>query len=384
MASIEKRQRGGRASYRVHYRTADKVQRSKSFRLKREADAYLTEVTSSVQTGNYVDPSRGRVTLGTVADDWLATKVSIRPTTRARYESAIEKHVRPKWGTTPVARITHEDLQQWVADLVATGAQPGQVQKVISVTSGMLSKAVRDRRLASNPAHGLDLPSGGVEKRVYLTAAQVDAMAKAAGDGRVVVKVLAYCGLRWSELAGLRVSCVNLERRRLEIVETAVEVNGGRLVYGAPKSGERRSVPVPAFLVDELRTIIDGKVGSDLVFTTRQGNPLRNRNARRSWFNDAAEAIGEPDLTPHSLRHTCASLAVSSGANVLSVARMLGHSDPSVTLRIYADLFDSDLDAVGDALNKLASNQIVSQSLPKAKNRSASGGASSAPKARKR
>jgi integrase len=66
---------------------------------------------------------------------------------------------------------------------------------------------------------------------------------------------------------------------------------------------------------------------------------------------------------PHDLRHTCASLAVSSGANVLAVSRMLGHKDPSITLRIYADLFDSDLDAVAVNLDvKIASSvQSVSK-----------------------
>jgi integrase len=68
-------------------------------------------------------------------------------------------------------------------------------------------------------------------------------------------------------------------------------------------------------------------------------------------------------ITPHDLRHTCASLAVSSGANVLAVSRMLGHKDPSVTLRIYADLFDSDLDAV--AVNLDAKTRIVSKACPK-------------------
>lgn len=57
-----------------------------------------------------------------------------------------------------------------------------------------------------------------------------------------------------------------------------------------------------------------------------------------------AKRVGS--IGPHDLRHTCVSLAVSSGANALAVSRMLGRKDPSVTLRIYADLFDSDLDAV--------------------------------------
>lgn len=69
------------------------------------------------------------------------------------------------------------------------------------------------------------------------------------------------------------------------------------------------------------------------------------------WFNRAVERAKVQTITPHDLRHTCASLAVSSGANVLAVSRMLGDKDPSVTLRIYADLFDSDLDAVGVSLD---------------------------------
>jgi integrase len=64
------------------------------------------------------------------------------------------------------------------------------------------------------------------------------------------------------------------------------------------------------------------------------------------WFNRAVERAEVQAITPHDLRRTCASLAVSSGANVLAVSRMFGHTDPSGTLGIYADLFDSDLDAV--------------------------------------
>lgn len=62
-------------------------------------------------------------------------------------------------------------------------------------------------------------------------------------------------------------------------------------------------------------------------------------------------AAGVQTVTPHDLRHTCASLAVSAGVNVLALARMLGHKDPSVTLRVYADLFDTDLDTVAANLH---------------------------------
>ena len=125
-----------------------------------------------------------------------------------------------------------------------------------------------------------------------------------------------------------------------------------RLVSGTPKSHERRSVPIPRFLADELTIHLAGREPRDLVFTTPTGQPLRNRNARRAWFDRAVAAIGEPDLTPHGLRHTAASLAVSAGANVKAVQRMLGHASAAMTLDRYADLFDDDLDAVAERLRR--------------------------------
>ena len=79
----------------------------------------------------------------------------------------------------------------------------------------------------------------------------------------------------------------------------------------------------------------------------------RNRSARPAWFDVAARAIGEPGLTPRELRHTAASLAIKSGANVKAVQRMLGHATAAMTLDRYADLFDDDLDEVADRLDAL-------------------------------
>jgi integrase len=58
-----------------------------------------------------------------------------------------------------------------------------------------------------------------------------------------------------------------------------------------------------------------------------------------------------PSITPHDLRHTAASLAVSTGANAKALQRMLGHAKASMTLATYADLFDDDLDGVADSLD---------------------------------
>jgi site-specific recombinase XerD len=84
--------------------------------------------------------------------------------------------------------------------------------------------------------------------------------------------------------------------------------------------------------VDELAPALASKDRDDLAFSSPTGGVLRNRNARAIWFDQAAAAIGQPGLTPHELRHTAASLAVSAGANVKAVQRMLGHASTAITL----------------------------------------------------
>jgi integrase len=102
-----------------------------------------------------------------------------------------------------------------------------------------------------------------------------------------------------------------------------------------------------------LLDVVAGKSPDDLVFTTWRGKPLRNENFRRAVFNKAAADAGLEGLTPHELRHTAASLAVSAGANVKAVQRMLGHASAAMTLDVYSGLFDDDLDGVAERMDSL-------------------------------
>ena len=110
---------------------------------------------------------------------------------------------------------------------------------------------------------------------------------------------------------------------------------------------------MPKFLVEMVAAHVAGQDVDDLIFTSPRGGPLRNRNERGRWFDQAAESIGVPELTPHGLRHTAASMAISAGASVLSVQRMLGHSSATVTLDVYSSLFEDDLDEVAERLDRM-------------------------------
>jgi integrase len=167
------------------------------------------------------------------------------------------------------------------------------------------------------------------------------------------VLVLAYGGLRFGELAGLRVRDVNLMRSRLTVARNATEVSG-RVVVDTPKTHRARQVPIPRSLLDGLAEQLAGRGADEPAFPSPDGVLLREGNWRRRCFDPAVVRCGLAPLTPHDLRHTAASLAISAGANVKTVQRMLGHASAAMTLDTYADLFDDDLDAVTGRLDEAA------------------------------
>jgi integrase len=215
----------------------------------------------------------------------------------------------------------------------------------------MLADAVKDRRLASNPATGVRLPRMPKVEDRYLTHGELDALAQRCGPYSTLVLVLGFCGLRWGEAAALRVWRVDLLRGRLEVVEAVTEVNG-RVVFGPPKTHQTRSVPVPAFLREPLARVCEGKPRDALVFTSPRGQVLRVNNFRRRWFDAAAfSTAGVEGLTPHHLRHAAASFAIAAGASVKGVQSMLGHRSATQTLDRYAALFGDELDAVAERID---------------------------------
>ncbi|MEU2203091.1 tyrosine-type recombinase/integrase [Microbacterium oleivorans] len=353
--------------YRVRYRKPDHSQTDKrGFRTKREAELFLASVEIDKARGGYIDPGRARVTIAQWMDIWLASRSDIRATTHARIESIISKHVKPQLGHVALGDLTRLGVQQWASKLPG---EPATVRKIVLVLSGALTLAVEDGRISYNPAASLRLARTVQKRKRYLSHTQVGQLAHAVGEQPhgadlgydILVLVLAYCGLRWGELSGLRVKDVDLERGRLNVAVTVVMVKGYQREE-APKDYEHRSIPVPAFLVPHLARQIAGRKPSDPVFYgQRTGTWLRNAVFRIGWFDDAATSIDLDRLTPHELRHTAASLAISAGANVKAVQRMLGHAKASVTLDVYADLFEEDLDAVAVSLNSAALHTAVGE-----------------------
>ncbi|MEO6885780.1 MAG: site-specific integrase, partial [Jatrophihabitantaceae bacterium] len=254
------------------------------------------------------------------------------------------------WGDAQLSGVTHEGVAAWVAGLERLGLSASSIRQTHRVFSLLLGLAVRDGRLARNPATGVPLPRAVRAEQVHLTHGQVDALANAAGEYRLAVLFLAYTGVRFGEMAALRVRGLDLMRRRAAITESVTEVRG-RAVFSTPKTHQSRSVPIPRFLVDDLAAHVAGKGADDFVFSAPRGGVLRIRNFRRAGFEPAVRAAELGHLTPHALRHTAASLAIAAGANVKVVQTMLGHKSATMTLDLYGHLFADQLDEVADALD---------------------------------
>ncbi len=363
MASVDRRMQKGKLTWLARWRGPDGAAHKKSFTRKVDAERHLTSVEHSKATGAYVAPEAGRLTVGEYAATWLDRQVQLKPSTRATYDVLMRGHVLPTFGAMPLGRIEHSAVTAWVARLSERGLSGSTVRQTHRVLHMILSSAVRDGRLSRNVAAGLSLPRVRQAEKRFLDHGQVVALAEAAGEYGVVVRTLAYCGLRFGELAALRVSSLDLLRRRLTVRESASEVNG-QMVFGTPKSHLVRSVPLPRSLVDELAALCVGKAADDLLFTAPGGGVLWLRNFRRRVFDPAAQSAGLAGLTVHELRHTAASLAVSAGANVKSVQRMLGHASAAMTLDVYSGLFDDDLDAVADRMDAAAAKAVVPSVCP--------------------
>jgi len=364
MATIEKYETStGAAFYAVRYRTPDRrTTRKRGFKTKRDAQAWADQLEVDKRQGVYVAPAAGRITLGEFSREWLESKHKLKPSTRARYRIIVEGELA-KHGRIPLGDITRRWVREWVADL-SVDLAPASVHKTVGVLRMVLAMAVAENRLAINPADGVELPTVQAVEQRFLTLEQLHALAEAAGEHRALVYVLGTCGIRFGECAELRWKDCALDALKIQ-VNRSVALVDGEFEIGPPKGGKSRTVALPAFVAD----LFPGAGKKDaLVFPDSQGGHMRGTNVRRRWW---ADAIAQADIYPtvvrnaagedetvydfklHELRHTAASLAIQSGANIKSVQNMLGHESAALTLDRYGHLYPSDVEAVGVAINDL-------------------------------
>lgn len=364
MASITKLGEGRSARYRVKYRTADNRSRSKHFDAKRDAEAFADSVENAKRTGTFTDPTRGRVTFDVWADRWLELPHGTRPTTRARDESYLRSLIRPAFASRKLRDIGRGDVQGWVHELGEQGCAPATVAKAVQILAKILDAAMREERIAVNPARGVALPRLPDAEARFLTPAELLGLEDAMPDHlAVLVPFVADVGLRIGEVAGLRWRDVDCWKGQVTVRGVLTEVHG-KINLGAPKTAAgRRVVPTLTREVGARLELLRGEPDG-FVFTSPRGGPLRPAAFRSRVWRPAVVAAGlsEPLPTPHSLRHAAVAHWIAAGVEPYRLARWAGHRSVATIYSVYGHLISDDASAEREALSAIRSTAQVAHS----------------------
>jgi integrase len=221
----------------------------------------------------------------------------------------------------------------------------------VGLLKSILSQAVDQDLIGSNPAARLKKPVPPAREAQVVDAKAIEELRAAMSPRyRCMVDLMGWAGLRIGEVAGLKTT--DLKRGRVQIVRSLSEVSG-HITEQPPKARQKRAVTLPPMVVERLRAHIDaGYPAGGWLFPAPGGGPLRLRNWRSREWVPATKAVGLPGLTPHSLRHSHVAVLASQGVPIKTAADRLGHSSPTVTLRVYSHTFPSVEAAVVDGLQE--------------------------------
>jgi integrase len=217
-----------------------------TFAFKADANVYLSSVETEVRRGLWIDPLGATVLFSDWAEQWRATTVDLRPSSRVRDLGYLERYLLPQFGTMALGDIRYMTVRTWISELSTSGLAPSTVTKAGQLMSKIMRSAVQAGLGTSSPCDGVKMPRIERMEMRFLTTPEVDRLAEAMDPRyRAVVLLAAYGGLRAGELFGLRAKRVDVLRRQVAIAETVVDV-GGHLHFGPPKTrAGHRMVPLP-------------------------------------------------------------------------------------------------------------------------------------------
>lgn len=354
MGSIRERE-GRKQRYEARYLDPAGKLRSRSFARKSDAKSFLAAVETDKRRGKFLDPAHGRIPFARWAQECFGSRLHLRASTRARDESHLRNHILPAFESHPIGAITKLDVQGFVQALSEKGLAPRTVRECYRILGGILSEAADAKLIGESPCHRINLPRVERAERRYLSPDEIERLAASMSEPfRALVYSGAYLGCRWGELVGLKRANIDLLRRKVLIIGTLEEV-GGRVTYveETKTSASRRTLSIPASLVEMLAEHLAHSPESEYVFSAADGSPLRRGNFRRREWGPAIERAGIEPLRFHDLRHTCAALLIAQGAHVKEIQMRLGHSSITTTLDVYGHLFPSMDAALTDRLDSV-------------------------------
>lgn len=273
--------------------------------------------------------------------------VTMSENSRANYQGYLDNKIYPALGNIKLPEITPAQITAMLLDIQTEGKAHATVVKVYTILHGLFKMAYLADMIDRNPMDKVERPK---PRKDEIKATEAEAYT--AEEVKKIMKCLEAEPLKWQALVHLlidtgirRGECCALKWESVDFKTGAVTI-AGNLCYTSkkgvyldtPKNGHTRTVYAgddTIALLRQLRTQQAGKAISAYVFTQENSPEPMHPQSPTRYLKKFSERCGVPDLHPHKLRHTFASVAITSGADVASVSEALGHSDKAVTLRMY-------------------------------------------------
>lgn len=330
---------------------------TKTFIDKKSALNWLEDTQRRLDNGTYVSEDLAKLTFADYLDDWRASKVRASSRTMMRYEVLLRNQIVPSLGKTCLININDEVLQKWVSKLKQKDVGAASIHKAYKLVLQILASARKTKKLAIHATESIELPKIVKKPQRSLNVTELLALAKECDEYEFLVLFLGLMGTRISEALALKVADVDFETNVVHIEKAWTFGEDYIQKMGTTKTNQKRSIPIPAALKDGLLKAVQGKESQDWLFTGASGDsPLNYGWFRKTFFVPAVKKLGLNDISIHSLRHTFASLVISTKAPVTNVSALLGHSSTQQTLETYAHLFNHELaenmNSVSDLIEK--------------------------------
>ena len=349
--------------------TMKREQRSQTFigLSERAARAAFEPILDAVNAANQATPPVPKTsdTVAKAVVEWREhAAVSLKPSTRRSAESHLRRHILLLLGECPLTDLTVRKMQTFATTLASGKRTAKTIENVLLTLSSILSSARKwGYKVPEVALSDLSLPRKVKAKPRYFSADEMARIVSSADEPLgTICFVLSSTGMRIGEVLALRVEDLDYQR---ELIHVRSSVYAGTL--GTPKSeASIASLPMPPVLATRLKAFLAAKHfrqnGLGLLFANRRGRPFSANKLREKKLRPLLSSLGIQVAGFHTFRHGVATTLIDRGASITTVGAQLRHSDPRITLGLYAHVVpQSQRDAIEELADAISPSQLLTQ-----------------------
>jgi integrase len=334
---------------------------------ERAARAAFQPILDAVNAANHATPPVPKTsdTVKKAVEEWREhAAASLKPSTRRSAESHLRRHILPLLGGSPLADLTIKRMQTFATTLAAGKRTAKTIENILLTLSSILGSARKwGYKVPEVSLSDLSVPQKVKAKPRCYNADEMKRIVSSADEPLgTICFVLCCTGMRIGELLALRLEDLDFER---QLIHVRSSVFAGRL--GTPKSGASMApLPMPPALAIRLKEFLASKQfrqnNLGLVFANRRLRPFSANKLREKKLRPLLTSLGIPLAGFHAFRHGVATTLIDRGASITTVGAQLRHSDPRITLGLYAHVVpQSQRDVVAGLASAISSGQLLTQ-----------------------